>query len=119
MTMYLGGDSRVGAEQSKKLKDTTSVGTLTVPSVGVGTISWSSDSLTELENLELQSLVDTACASNAAFFDTAERYGGNLKTALGLGWGETEMLTKKLLDRSKVSNSALKPVVATKFTPSP
>ena len=63
--------------------------------------------------------MNTACQSNAAFFDTAERYGGNLKTALGLGWGETEMLTRKLLDRSGTSNENLKPVVATKFTPSP
>lgn len=42
-----------------------------------------------------------------------------MKTALGLGWGETEMLTRKLLDRSHPSKENLKPVVATKFTPSP
>lgn len=76
-------------------------------------------SVTELESLDLQSLVHTATKSNAAFFDTAERYGGNLKTALGLGWGETEMLTRKLLDRSSANDKHLAPVVATKFTPSP
>jgi pyridoxine 4-dehydrogenase len=42
-----------------------------------------------------------------------------MKTALGLGWGETEMLTRKLLDRSGSNKDSLKPVVATKFTPSP
>lgn len=73
--------------------------------------------VTSLENLELQSLVNTACESNAAFFDTAERYGSNLKTAFGLGWGETEMLTRKLLDRAPTDG--VRTVVATKFTPSP
>jgi len=40
LTMFLGGES-------KKLigkADTTKIGTTTVPSVGIGTISWSSDS---------------------------------------------------------------------------
>lgn len=67
--------------------------------------------------MELQSLVDTACHENAAFFDTAERYGSNLKTALGLGWGETEMLTEKLLSQTKHTDA--KPILASKFTPSP
>lgn len=72
-------------------------------------------SVTSLENLELQSLVNTACREKAALFDTAERYGSNWKTAFGLGWGETEMLTRKLLDRTPDANA----FVATKFTPSP
>jgi pyridoxine 4-dehydrogenase len=67
--------------------------------------------------MELQSLVNTACEENAAFFDTAERYGSNWKTALGLGWGETEMLTSKLL--SRVPETDTIPFIATKFTPSP
>ena len=49
--------------------------------------------------------------------DTAERYGSNLKTALGLGWGETEQLTRQLLCDNSPSPSTN--VVATKFTPSP
>ena len=73
--------------------------------------------VTNLESMELQSLVDTACHENAAFFDTAERYGSNLKTALGLGWGETEMLTEKLLSQTKHTDA--KPILASKFTPSP
>jgi len=116
--MFLEGVSK----KQVKAPDTTKLGNLEVPTVGVGTISWSSDSLTELENLELQSLVNTACKSNAAFFDTAERYGSNWKTALGLGWGETEALTQKLLTRvpkQEDQSSLLRPIVATKFTPSP
>lgn len=49
-----------------------------------------------------------------AFFDTAERYGSHWKTAVGMGWGETERLLRHLLPTS--SNPA---TVATKFTPSP
>lgn len=75
--------------------------------------------VTELENMDLQTLVDTAINANAGFFDTAERYGGNLKTALGLGCGEMEMLTRKLLDGFAIYDENLKPIVAAKFTPSP
>lgn len=105
----------------KRTIDTTRIGNLKVPSVGIGTISWSSDSLTKIENKELKRLISTAYDSDAAFFDTAERYGGNMKTAFGLGWGETEMLTKKYLDEAIIENDTfrMKPVVATKFTPSP
>jgi len=101
--------------------DKTEIGNLVVPSVGIGTISWSSKSLTTLENLELQSLVNEACKYDAAFFDTAERYGNHLKTALGLGWGETEELLKKFVDRAPTSSNAGSPkaIYATKFTPSP
>jgi pyridoxine 4-dehydrogenase len=117
----LDGASRRNNGQPNILKttDTTSIGSLTVPRVGIGTISWSSDTVTELENLDLQVLVNTACKSNAAFFDTAERYGGNWKTALGLGWGETEMMTGKFLQRSGPNKENSTPVVTTKFTPSP
>jgi len=110
--------------KSKK-RDITRIGNLIVPSIGVGTISWSSESLTTLENLELQSLVNKAYLSDAALFDTAERYGSHLKTALGLGWGETETLLRKFLGRvptnhnTSSDNDRLKPIVATKFTPSP
>jgi len=113
--------------QKSKKRDTTRIGNLIVPSIGVGTISWSSESLTTLENLELQSLVNRAYLSDSALFDTAERYGSHLKTALGLGWGETETLLRKFLGRVPTStnhktssgNDRLKPIVATKFTPSP
>eukprot|EP00586_Coscinodiscus_wailesii_P007219 CAMPEP_0172478342 /NCGR_PEP_ID=MMETSP1066-20121228/2236_1 /TAXON_ID=671091 /ORGANISM="Coscinodiscus wailesii, Strain CCMP2513" /LENGTH=434 /DNA_ID=CAMNT_0013237831 /DNA_START=263 /DNA_END=1567 /DNA_ORIENTATION=- len=120
----------------KQKRDTTTIGDLIVPSVGIGTISWSSKSLTTLENLELQTLVNEACQSNSgALFDTAERYGSHIKTALGLGWGETETLLNKFLARRTAAanagidgreyighdeeQSSPYPVVATKFTPSP
>jgi len=104
--------------------DTTTVGNLVVPSIGVGTISWSSKSLTKLENLELQRLVDEARKSNIGFFDTAERYGNHMKTALGLGWGETEELLRKLLHDANAGveepgSLEFKSIIATKFTPSP
>jgi aryl-alcohol dehydrogenase-like predicted oxidoreductase len=90
-----------------------------------------------------------AVTGNAAFFDTAERYGSHVKTALGLGWGETERMTRLLLERAaqqqegsdstaatrppivvhhrqeqaeknrSMKQHRLEPVVATKFTPSP
>jgi len=108
--------------------DKTNIGNLVVPSIGIGTISWSSKSLTTRENLELQSLVNEACDSDAAFFDTAERYGSHLKTALGLGWGETETLLKKFVDRASITSGAnsvkgteesSNAIYATKFCPSP
>jgi pyridoxine 4-dehydrogenase len=101
--------------------DTTRLGNLRVPSIGIGTISWSSNNLLHLENIELQKLVTTAYESNAAFFDTAERYGSHYKTAMGMGWGETEKMTRMLLDRIPPKEKAerITPVIATKFTPSP
>mmetsp|Transcript_640 Transcript_640/g.1035 ORF Transcript_640/g.1035 Transcript_640/m.1035 type:complete len:196 (-) Transcript_640:382-969(-) len=43
-----------------------------------------------------------------------------MKTALGMGWGETERLVKKLTqDADDMDSSSSTPVVATKFTPSP
>ena len=75
--------------------------------------------MTSLENLELQSLVNTACLEKAALFDTAERYGSNWKTAFGLGWGETEMLTRELLARAQPASGDVNAFIATKFTPSP
>lgn len=103
----------------------------------------------DLESAELQRLVDTAVASNGAFFDTAERYGSHVKTSIGLGYGETEQMLRKFIARSSSStltSSLLRqvdeqqqdvvvtlptavvkqqqqqlvdPVVATKFTPLP
>ena len=91
--------------------DLTSLGTLSVPRVGCGTIAWSADKVTGRPNPELVELVSTA-SGIGGFFDTGERYGSHAKTALGMGWGETECLIAKLLHSSSA-------VVATKFTPSP
>lgn len=74
-----------------------------------------------LENDELQDLVSEAYGANAAFFDTAERYGSHVKTALGFGYGETERLTQKLLRtaRNEKGGRPVAPCVASKFTPLP
>mmetsp|Transcript_26902 Transcript_26902/g.63195 ORF Transcript_26902/g.63195 Transcript_26902/m.63195 type:complete len:424 (+) Transcript_26902:184-1455(+) len=104
-----------------KTVDTTTIGSIQVPTVGTGTISWSSESMFSTENSELEDVVTEAYRSNAALFDTAERYGSHFKTALGMGYGETERMTSKYLRKvEKSEESALvKPVVATKFTPVP
>ena len=104
-----------------KTVDTTTIGSITVPTVGTGTISWSSNSLFSTENEELDKVVTEAYRSNAAFFDTAERYGTHLKTAFGMGYGETERMTSKYLQKARLTEGAslVKPVVATKFTPVP
>lgn len=48
-------------------------------------------------------------------------YGSHIKTALGLGYGETEKLTGKFIRKAIESQGEpeVKPVVATKFTPVP
>ena len=98
--------------------DLTSLGTLSVPRVGCGTIAWSADKVTGRPNPELVELVSTA-SGIGGFFDTGERYGSHAKTALGMGWGETECLIAKLLHDERMSRSSSSAVVATKFTPSP
>ncbi len=105
----------------KKTPDTTTIGSIKVPTVGVGTISWSSESFFSTENQEVEEVVTEAYRSNAAFFDTAERYGSHFKTAFGMGYGETERMTAKYLADAEESEgqSIVKPVVATKFTPIP
>mmetsp|Transcript_14592 Transcript_14592/g.21905 ORF Transcript_14592/g.21905 Transcript_14592/m.21905 type:complete len:433 (-) Transcript_14592:53-1351(-) len=122
MTMFLEGVKSSKILKKEETRDTTMLGDLEIPTIGVGTISWSSKSLTTLENLELQSLVSEASNENAAFFDTAERYGSHIKSALGLGWGETEQMLQKFLKEevsSQTSTNQMRPIIATKFTPSP
>lgn len=106
--------------QGKKF-DTTTIGSIKVPTVGTGTISWSSDSFFSTENEKLEEVVNEAYRSNAAFFDTAERYGSHFKTAFGMGYGETERMASKYLRKAEETEgqSVVKPVVATKFTPVP
>eukprot|EP00980_Cylindrotheca_fusiformis_P013453 scaffold3437_cov113-Cylindrotheca_fusiformis.AAC.20 len=110
-----------GIDTPTAAPDTTQLGTLEVPHVGIGTISWSSNDLFNLENKDLENVVATAHASDAAFFDTAERYGSHMKTALGLGYGDTEKMTGKFVQRAKLSQGprTMEPVIATKFTPIP
>lgn len=74
-----------------------------------------------LENEELQELVTEAYGANAAFLDTAERYGSHWKTALGTGYGETERMTDLFLKQATKAKGKriVAPVVASKFTPLP
>jgi len=105
--------------------DTTKIGSLTVPTVGTGTISWSSDSLFNIENDEIDELISSAYRiNNNCLFDTAERYGSHWKTAFGMGYGETEKLLNKYINKATLTedprgNNDSKPIVATKFTPIP
>jgi hypothetical protein len=65
---------------------TTQLGTLTVPKIAVGTISW-----TKKNKSELKGVVRRCLAEGLSFFDTAERYGASgAEVALGLGWGACE-----------------------------
>jgi len=105
--------------------DTTKIGSLTVPTVGTGTISWSSDSLFNIENDEIDELISSAYRiNNNCLFDTAERYGSHWKTAFGMGYGETEKLLNKYINKATLTEDPRgyndsKPIVATKFTPIP
>merc|ERR1712070_283537 len=67
---------------------------------------------------EVENVVSEALDLGLDFFDTAERYGGGLSTALGLGWGECERLCANYLSSGSQPGSS-RPTVATKFTPSP
>lgn len=101
-------------------EDTTKIGNLIVPTVGTGTISWSSNSILDTENEDIDDVVSMAYRSNAAFFDTAERYGTHWKTAFGMGYGETERMTSKYIQKAIHEDAnKVRPVVATKFTPIP
>jgi len=108
-------------KRASKTVDTTSIGSIIVPTVGTGTISWSSDKVFSTENEEVDDVVTEAYRSNAAFFDTAERYGSHLKTAFGMGYGETERMTSKYIRNAELTEgpTRVSPVVATKFTPVP
>ena len=78
--------------------------------------------VTTLENSELQKIMNEAHSSNGAFYDTAERYGNHMKTAFGMGWGETENLLNKFGKRVTLASTDpcnTNAIIATKFTPSP
>jgi len=108
-------------------EDRTRLGTLNVPRLGVGTISWGLRGFGGLVDKVERTFLKTSGAVNMAepvvlastlkgidFFDTAERYGNSISTALGMGYGETEELVGRTL-----RDLGIKAVVATKFTPTP
>ena len=92
-----------------------------MPSVGCGTIAWSANLVTGRPNPDLLHLIrESSTREGGAFFDTGERYGSHAKTALGMGWGETESLLGDLLRKEEEGSSSISSTtVATKFTPSP
>lgn len=108
-------------------RDRVKIGTLDVPRLGVGTISWGIRGFGGIADwIERTVLRSTGAVSSAEavmlaslykgvdFFDTAERYGNSFSTALGGGYGETEQLLSRIL--RQVNAQA---IVATKFTPNP
>jgi len=108
-------------------EDRTRLGTLDVSCLGVGTISWGLRGLGGLVDKIERTFLLTSGAVNMAepvilastlkginFFDTAERYGNSISTAMGMGYGETEELLGRTL-----RSLDMKAVVATKFTPTP
>lgn len=96
---------RTSKEKTAK-EDKVSLGTLSVPTVGCGTIAWFSKS-----KEDLRELIDESKSLSCSFFDTAERYGAGSSEAFGKGWGGCESLIGEACDQNTI--------VATKFTPTP
>eukprot|EP00320_Phaeocystis_rex_P009201 CAMPEP_0119070850 /NCGR_PEP_ID=MMETSP1178-20130426/43662_1 /TAXON_ID=33656 /ORGANISM="unid sp, Strain CCMP2000" /LENGTH=417 /DNA_ID=CAMNT_0007052725 /DNA_START=29 /DNA_END=1282 /DNA_ORIENTATION=+ len=101
--------------------DRTRIGTLDVPSIGIGTIAWSPDTPEEFERYG--AVARTAMDEGLTFFDTAERYGAKgsalipaALAALGLPveqdylGGDTEQRLASWVPGGNV---------ATKFAPTP
>lgn len=115
------------AAPTRPSEDTVKIGSLTVPSLALGTISWTPEKESrgfrpgdrldgKIGTSAAQDAVAaTALGAGATFFDTAERYS--------VGVGET--LLADALDRASASRKARplsarpEPTVATKFTPAP
>lgn len=108
-------------------KDRVKIGTLDVPRLGIGTISWGLRGFGGIADWIERTVLRSTGAVNSAeavmlaslykgidFFDTAERYGNSFSTAIGGGYGETE----ELIARTLLQVNA-KAIVATKFTPTP
>eukprot|EP00406_Dinophysis_acuminata_P008338 CAMPEP_0179221464 /NCGR_PEP_ID=MMETSP0797-20121207/6206_1 /TAXON_ID=47934 /ORGANISM="Dinophysis acuminata, Strain DAEP01" /LENGTH=530 /DNA_ID=CAMNT_0020928251 /DNA_START=84 /DNA_END=1676 /DNA_ORIENTATION=- len=121
------GDARYDLRSITQQVDRTRIGTLNVPYVGVGTLSWGAPGLGGIADQVERTFLKSSGNVNAAeslilasalrgvdFIDTAERYGNSISTAVGLGYGETEDLIGRTMGELGV-----RAVVATKFTPTP
>lgn len=111
-------------------QDRVRVGSLEIPRLGIGTISWGTGGFggiidflerTVLRRVagaanQAESVVVASLLKGVTFVDTAERYGSSFTTAVGLGYGETEELVGRTLQETGLGGRA---VVATKFTPLP
>merc|ERR1719382_580139 len=100
------------------VEDRARIGTLEVPRLGVGTLSWGLRGLGGLlDKIERTFLLSSGAVNSAEpvvlastlkgidFFDTAERYGNSVSTAVGLGYGETEELIARTLSGSGINNA--------------
>ncbi len=84
----------------------TTLGTMEVPKIAVGTISWSGLN----DESAARRLIHECKSKGLSFFDTAERYTlDKRKEVFGLGWGANE----------RAFAGADGVAVATKFTPAP
>jgi len=117
----LSGGSTTNYRSSPAFTDRTAVGTLDLPSLGIGTIAWLGK--TEEDKTRIAGVAAAAKARGLDFVDTAERYGASplslIPAALaGLGLP----LDKSYLGGDCESNLATwgrGSTVATKFTPTP
>lgn len=94
----------------KENLDRVNVGSLLIPTVGCGSISWFVKNNDDKEILT--NLFNTAQDLSMHFFDTAERYGSSGFEAFGGGWGGSELLLGKYQSHKEL-------IIATKFTPVP
>jgi len=83
-------------------RDRTTLGTLSIPRLGVGTLNWPLDK--ESDDPDTEAVVRASMDLGVDFFDTAEAYG----------FGRCERLTAHCLDKASA-----KGLVATKFAPVP
>lgn len=96
-------------EKARATADRVKLGTLNLPSVGIGSIAWFLKTTDDRQNID--ELLNTASALDVNFFDTAERYGTSPLEAFGSNWGTTESVFNE--------HSKKNFVIATKFTPTP
>lgn len=83
---------------NKPQNDRVAVGTMDLPTVGCGTISWFANNLQQKQ--QLQELLTISTEIKLNFFDTAERYGASRVEAFGGDWGGCESLLGETIANS-------------------
>jgi len=106
---------------SPALKDRTSLGTLVVPNMGIGTIAWTAQD--DEDRLRIDTIAQCARENGLDFFDTAERYGAKPASMIPAALaGVGVPIDSSYLGGDCESNLArwgTGSTVATKFTPTP
>merc|ERR1719453_318818 len=110
-----------GVSASPAIADRTTIGTLDVPHLGIGTISWSPD---EPEDLDRFSEVSrSAMDAGLTLFDTAERYGAKGSSLIPAALPSVGLPVRKNYlggdTESRLASWARGGTVATKFAPTP